>query len=74
MLTIFSTLAGISPHVAVSEGTFFTTFLTEANGKKYNGKYNGKKFFLINFLLDFNNTRMIRKFYNNLLHFPIGDI
>ena len=56
----FSTFTEISPAVALSEDKLFTTFLIIETHWKENF------LFSLN-LLDFNNTRMIGKTFNNIL-------
>ena len=56
----FSTFTEISPAVALSEDKLFTTFLIIETHWKENF------LFSLN-LLDFNNTRMIGKIFNNIL-------
>ena len=65
---LFSTFIGISPAVALSEGRLFTTFLTVASETHW------KQNFLFSLNLCFNNTTMIGKPVNNILHFVTGDI
>ena len=58
---IFSMFTGISPAVTLSEGKFFSAFLTVASETHW------KKNVLFNFLLDFDNTRMIGLCYRRYL-------